>query len=369
LLGDHDRRVGSLNWEGGMSLGLGVVRDLRSPRSLASPEDAAAYQEHLLAEFVLARMAHGVVDGTVRADLAVLTEFLDWVGVWAWEIEPRHADRFFSQPQRRWRPATRRGKATSIDLFFRFLELRYRGEIHQLTGRVVSSPIDQVNRPAHRGDFTVRVPPAPPALRGFFAAWRGELTEARKWLTAARHYAMARLAGEVGLRLRELCGLALDDLHFDHGPQGKIHVRMGKGARGSGPRERLVPMLGDARRLLVWWVQEVRGEFSDDWALPRAPLFPSERGGPITGDSFAVALQQAASRHLRGPVRTLTPHVLRHACASRLYGEGIGLLAIQQLLGHRWLSTTMGYVHVAQDAIELEYRQAAERAAARFKEG
>jgi len=39
---------------------LGVVRDLRSPRSLASPEEAAAYAEHLLAEYVLARLAHGV---------------------------------------------------------------------------------------------------------------------------------------------------------------------------------------------------------------------------------------------------------------------------------------------------------------------
>jgi site-specific recombinase XerD len=67
-------------------------------------------------------------------------------------------------------------------------------------------------------------------------------------------------------------------------------------------------------------------------------------------------------------VATLTPHLLRHACASRLYDEGIGLVAIQQLLGHRWLTTTMGYVHVAADSIEAEYRKAAERATSRFKE-
>jgi site-specific recombinase XerD len=179
---------------------------------------------------------------------------------------------------------------------------------------------------------------------------------------------MARLAGEVGLRLRELCWLRLEDLHFGHGPLGKIHVRMGKGSRGSGPRERLVPMLGDARPLLVWWVTEVRGQFTDDWELPRAVLFPSERGGPIGGDTFAAALNQAAAAHLRGPVTKLTPHVLRHACASRLYGEGIGLAAIGQLLGHRWLSTTVRYVHVADEAIESAYQRSAERAAARFKE-
>ena len=97
-------------------------------------------------------------------------------------------------------------------------------------------------------------------------------------------------------------------------------------------------------------------------------LFPYERGGPIGGDTFAAALGQAAERHLRGPVTKLTPHVLRHGCASRLYCEGIGLAAIQQLLGHRWLSTTVRYVHVADEAIEHAYQQAAGRAAARFRE-
>jgi integrase len=347
---------------------LGVVRDLRSPRSLADPTDAADYQEHLLAEFVLARLAHGVADGTIRGELAALEQFLASAGVWAWEVEPRHADRFLGHDQHGHAAGTRRGKAGAIDFFYRFLELRYRGELHELTGRLVCSPIDEVNRPRHSGDFTIRVPPAPAALAAFFAGWRGELAGTRKWLTGARHYAMARLAAEVGLRLRELCALGLEDLHFEHGPLGKIHVRAGKGSRGSGPRQRLVPMLGDARTLLVWWVTEVRGEFTDDWRLPRAPLFPSERGGPIGGDSFAAALREVAGRYLSGPVAHLSPHVLRHACATRLYGEGIGLAAIQQLLGHRWLSTTMRYVHVAADTIETDYQQAAERAAVRFKE-
>jgi integrase len=65
-------------------------------------------------------------------------------------------------------------------------------------------------------------------------------------------------------------------------------------------------------------VREVR----DDWELTRSVLFPSERGGPIGGDTFAAALGQAAGRHLRGPVAKLTPHVLRHARASQ-FGEGI----------------------------------------------
>jgi integrase/recombinase XerD len=309
-----------------------------------------------------------VADATIRGELRAIEQFLDVAGVWVWEVEPAHADRFLSQAQQGRASGTRRGKAGAIDTFFGFLEVRYRGELHELTGRLVASPIDQVNRPHHSGDFTVRVPPSPAALAAFFAAWRAELATCRKWLTAARHYAMARLAAEVGLRLRELCALAVEDVHFDHGPLGKLHVRAGKGARGSGPRQRLVPLLGDARPLLLWWVREVRGEFTDDWQLPRAPLFPSERGGPLSGDSFAVAVRQAAARHLTGPVTGLSPHVLRHACASRWYGAGMSLLAVQQLLGHRWLSTTMRYVHVAEATIEADYQQAAERAASRFRQ-
>lgn len=347
-------------------MSLGVVRDLRSPRVLDTAEDAGAYQEHLLAEYVLARVAHGVLDATIRQDVAAVEEFLNWAGVWAWEIEPRHADKFLGEAQQGRAVATRRGKATNIDTFYRFLEIRYRGEIHQLTDRVVSSPIDAINRPTHTGDFSVRIPPSPGDLVRFFSEWRTQLDDARKWLVAARNYTMARVTGEVGLRVRELCALTLDDLHFEHGPLGKVHVRLGKGARGSGPRERLVPMLGESRKLLTWWVREVRGDFDDDWELPRAPVFPSERGGRVGPESFRSALHDAARDHLPGPVRTLTPHVLRHACASGLYRAGVSLYAIQQLLGHRWLSTTMSYVHVSSESVEEEYRKAAERSAARF---
>ena len=216
-------------------MALGVVRDLRSPRSLDGPGEAAAYQEHLMAEYVLARLAHGVADGTIRGEITAVEQFFEHAGVFAWETEPAHADRFLGQHQRHQAPETRRGKAGAIDLFFRFLEARYRGEIHQLTGRVVASPVDACNRPRHAGDFHVRVPPAPQALAAFFAAWRGELPAARKWLAAARHYAMARLAAETGLRLAELCGLRLEDLHFGTARSGRSTCGWAKARAGPVP--------------------------------------------------------------------------------------------------------------------------------------
>jgi len=345
---------------------LAAVNASHARPAVESRDAAADYQAELVAGFVLARAAHGVSDKTVRSELVVIGEFLDQADVWAWEVEPHHADQFLGNAHKDQAVATRRGKAGTIALFYRFLELRHQGEILALTGSAVTSPIDEINRPVHSGDFAVRIPPSARELADFFSRWREDLESARKWRNAARNYTMARLAAEVGLRAREVCLLSLDDLHFELGPIGKIHVKFGKGARGSGPRARVVPMLGGSRPLLAWWVGEVRGQFEDDWSLPLAPAFPSEREGPVDTEAFRSSLGIAARDHLHGPVRTLTPHVLRHACASHLYEGDMGLPAIQELLGHRWLTTTMGYVHVASETIEADYARAAQAAAARF---
>jgi hypothetical protein len=127
---------------------LSIVGDQRVASRLECDEDAASFQEHLFAEYVLARASRGVSDTSIRSELSAVEEFLAFAGVWAWEIEPAHADRFLGKAQRKQAPATRRGKATKIDIFFRFLELRYQRELLELTGKHVSSPIDDANRPA-----------------------------------------------------------------------------------------------------------------------------------------------------------------------------------------------------------------------------
>jgi site-specific recombinase XerD len=52
---------------------------------------------------------------------------------------------------------------------------------------------------------------------------------------------------------------------------------------------------------------------------------------------------------------------LRHYCASQLYLSGVGLLAIQELLGHAWVVTTMRYVHVNSSHVEDAWQSAAVR--------
>ena len=61
--------------------------------------------------------------------------------------------------------------------------------------------------------------------------------------------------------------------------------------------------------------------------------------------------------------------MLRHYCASSLYGNGMDLKALQELLGHQWLATTSGYIHVRSDHIEKAWTNANQSLAARFGEG
>jgi integrase/recombinase XerD len=56
-------------------------------------------------------------------------------------------------------------------------------------------------------------------------------------------------------------------------------------------------------------------------------------------------LADAVAAHLPGWRDGLTPHVLRHYCASQMYLSGVDLIAIQEMLGHAWVATTMRYVH------------------------
>ncbi len=167
--------------------------------------------------------------------------------------------------------------------------------------------------------------------------------------------------------------LDIRDWRRDLGEYGKLHVRFGKGSRGRGAKTRLVPAINSVAALLDWWLVDVRHQFGDDWQDPDAPLLPSERDDPHTGhcrracdQSLRDGLAAATSRWLPDWAGVLTPHTLRHYCASSLYMRGMDLKAIQEILGHEWLSTTTRYIHVHDDHIEHAWSQANHRVAARL---
>jgi site-specific recombinase XerD len=63
----------------------------------------------------------------------------------------------------------------------------------------------------------------------------------------------------------------------------------------------------------------------------------------------------------------LTPHVMRHFCASQLYLSGLDLISIQELLGHSWIASTLNYVHVHRTRIDDAWIAGQQRAAERLE--
>ncbi|MEU1472632.1 hypothetical protein ABZ434_31020 [Streptomyces sp. NPDC005761] len=111
---------------------------------------------------------------------------------------------------------------------------------------------------------------------------------------------------QVGSRASGVCKFDLADIKWDLGRFGKLHVRHGKGARGSGPRERTVPLINGADRTLRWFIDDVWGQFDDDHTRPGAPLFPSERKNTdgtsrrVADNALRSGLEEAAKLHLPG---------------------------------------------------------------------
>lgn len=189
-----------------------------------------------------------------------------------------------------------------------------------------------------------------PQFSGFL---RDRVATARKFAPAGRDYAVYRTLYHGGLRSAEAVGLASTDLHFTRGPFGKIHVRQGKGTRGSGPHPRWVPMLDHVDLVLRWFVDDVRCRFGAG-----TQLFCDEGGGAMHPGSVRNRLAHLLTIEGRPSTDGFSPHGLRHACATHNYERGMDLVAIQQMLGHWAIGTTMRYVSPSSTFIEDAYRRA-----------
>jgi len=353
----------------GCPVTLAVVRNLGSPRRLLSEQDEEDFEQEVVDQYALSMAAAGLCDSHISASRAAVISFARSLAGRLWTAGCGDADRYLDGLRRQGRGrATVYGRALDIARFYDFLVSRYQGDIHALTGVVAVQPVDEFNRPKSPARPEARVPPSDAEVGSLFAQWGQALPGARKYLPAARDYFAASLWRRLGLRISETVMLDIRDWRPDLGGLGKLHVRHGKGSGGRGPKPRLVPAINDAGKLIDWWLGDVRHQYGDDWADPDAPMLPSERYDPDLGrharagdDALRAGLAAAAGAWLPAWAGRLTPHVLRHYCASSLYGSGMDLKAVQELLGHEWLSTTTRYVHVRSEHIELAWAQANKR--------
>lgn len=155
-----------------------------------------------------------------------------------------------------------------------------------------------------------------------------------------RDRAMLEVLYATGLRVSELVGLRLGDLHLE---AGFLRV-MGKGSK-----ERVVPLGEVARDWLERHLIEGRGLATDGDRARRArdPVFVTNRGGAMTRQGFFKRLREIARAAGVDP-RRISPHKLRHAFATHLLERGADLRSLQLMLGHADIATTEIYTHLSR---------------------
>jgi site-specific recombinase XerD len=318
--------------------------------------DPWEFQALCVDAFVASWRARGFSPVTIGNDSALLERALRALGRPAWEVTPEDIDRVVGDLAVAGRTAsTRRDYVQVFKGFHRFLEVRKAAEIEAVFGVRLVCPVDEFNASRHVSDDSPAElpPPSPERVDEFFGFLRDRIATARKYGPAARDYALFRTLYHAGLRSEEAVLLDRPDAHFNLGPFGKLHVRFGKAARTSGPRPRWVPMLDGLDLVLRWFLEDVRGKFPAS-----AALFPDESGGALHPGTVRNRLRHLMTLEGRPAGDWFSPHALRRACATHNYERGVDLVAIQQLLGHWTVGSTMRYVRPSATFIEDAYRRA-----------
>jgi integrase/recombinase XerC len=174
----------------------------------------------------------------------------------------------------------------------------------------------------------------------------------RSPIAAARNKALMELIYSSGLRVAETSQLNIEDIDF----WGNVVRVIGKGNR-----ERLVP-IGEKAIEAIRRYLKVRGE---DVAPGRhqsraRPLFLNARKGRLTTRGIHLIIREGARRI--GITRKVSPHSLRHSFATHLLDHGCNLRSLQDMLGHKNLSTTQIYTHVTTERLRQVYDKAHPRA-------
>jgi integrase/recombinase XerC len=125
--------------------------------------------------------------------------------------------------------------------------------------------------------------------------------------------------------------------------------------RGKGKKERLALLGPDAISAVTRWLTD-RAALLQKTGKDTEAVFLNRRGGRLTTRSVGNLLVKHLKRAGLDP-RT-TPHTLRHSFATHMLDAGADIRGVQELLGHKSLTTTQIYTHVTTQRLQDAYRKA-----------
>jgi integrase/recombinase XerD len=159
-----------------------------------------------------------------------------------------------------------------------------------------------------------------------------------------RDHAIVEVLYASGMRVSELTGLRLVDLHLAEG----FAIVTGKGSK-----QRLVPLGQYAIEALRAYLNSGREALCKS-AQQHGEVFLSQRGPLSRSQVFRMIKAAAAAA---GITTKVSPHTFRHSCASHMLAHGADLRLVQELLGHSALSTTQVYTHIEKSQLRKVYDQ------------
>lgn len=215
-----------------------------------------------------------------------------------------------------WSGMTRSRHLSTVKSFFRFLTK---------SGLLLSDPASALEGVKAQRRLP-KVPSVEEVLRLLAAIDTGTV-----W--GLRNRAAVELLYGSGFRISEILNLDVHDVDLE---QGLVHI-----ARGKGGRPRVVPLTPESVKALKAYIEQRGNRLGSEG---ERALFLSRAGSRMQAYGFSVELRKYAEQ-AKVSVK-ITPHVLRHACATHLLKGQANIRQIQALLGHASLSTTQVYTRV-----------------------
>ena len=294
----------------------------RQPRALTPATDA---DSRSIEGFIdLSWMERGLAAATLSAYRSDLARFSRWLSGRGRELEEaRRLDVLdYIGEHGHWPPRTVARRLSALRRFYQHLERE---------GRIRNNPCDRVDAP--------RLGRPLPGVLSEQEVERLLAAPDLETSSGMRDRAMLEVLYATGLRVSELVGLRSEQVNL---VQGVLRVV------GKGGKERLVP-LGEPA--MEWLDRYLCNGRADVLGQRRSPaLFPTSRGRAMTRQAFWHLVKRYAVR--AGISQDISPHTLRHAFATHLLDHGADLRVVQMLLGHRDISTTQIYTHIARERLK-----------------